>query len=186
MLRVDRVDKPSAKRLELPEIGLGERDAVVAVGDLDDADDAVASLDRHGQQTVGVEARLPIDAAVEARVVLHVVDQRAASGARHPAGDALLRRHAQAGDRVLPQGFGRGEHQLVAFAVVEQQRQRLGLGQHLDAIEDDAQDLRQLERRGERLDQLVDGGELAQPLRERVIGFRRAHESCTRDTADRA
>jgi len=39
---------------------------------------------------------------------------------------------------------------LVALGIVEQQRQRFGLGEALQAAENDAQDLGQLERRGER------------------------------------
>ena len=125
-----------------------------------------------------------VDLRVEARVALHVVDHGALSAARHPAGEAPRRREPEADDRVLAERLGGGEDELVALGVVQHQRERLGLREGLQPVEDDAQDLGELERRRERPGQLDDGAKLAKllldgaPARGRgPLSSRRCHGS---------
>ncbi len=126
---------------------LVEGAAVVAVRELDRAEDALRAAHRHDE---------PIGA--------------------HEAAHRRGQRGLAAGEGVLLQRLGGREDDLVALAVVEEEREALRGGDVLRVLEDDAEDLRQVERGGERLERGVECGYLAELALEdgRGRGYRHA------------
>ena len=110
-----------------------------------------------------------VDLRIEAGVVLHVVRDHALAAAGDPAGEAGRWGQADADQGILAQRLGRGEDQLLPVRVVQHERERLGLGETLQAIQHDAQDLGELEGRRERPDELVDGAKLAELLLDQAL-----------------
>jgi hypothetical protein len=155
LLRLDVRTQLRHDLLDGAQIRLVEGLSVVAVGDLDDPEHRAFALHRHRQQVLALAGRQRLVRAAAALIARRVVDDGAGGVARHPG------RHAAAGvvavplEAALAQRFRGGEDQFLALRVVEHQRGRGGVGQHLHALHDDAQDLRQLERRGQRLDHVV-------------------------------
>src|SRR5437773_2489770 len=101
--------------------------------------------------------------------------ERALAGACGPARRTRPARRRQAEERALLQRLGGREDQLVPLAVVEEERETLGRGERLDAVQHRAQDLGQLERGGEGAQRLVDGGQVVELALEGLVGRRCRH-----------
>ncbi len=79
---------------EQGEIFFDERQAVLAVHDLNDADDVVLDEQRHGEDRAGIEAGMDIDLAAPARRALDVILDDRRGGVYRAPGDAAASRQA--------------------------------------------------------------------------------------------
>ena len=120
-----------------PAVVLVERAAVVAALEVDRPENALLPAHRHDE---------PLGA--------------------HEAAHGRRQRGLAAGEGVLLERLGGCEDELVALAVVEEEREALGGGELLDRVEDGVQDRGQLERRGERAERAVDGRQLGELVLE--------------------
>ncbi len=93
---------------------------------LDDADDlAGGGSDRRAENVLGAEPRLPVDAAIEARVGIGIVDDGAGARREHVAGDSVGAQEPDfAGDFALRDP----RVQFIGVAVVKEQRSPFGVG----------------------------------------------------------
>src|SRR5262249_46993424 len=114
-------------------------------------------------ERAAVVATLEIDHAENALLVAHRHDEPlGAHEAPHGGGQPGL----AAGERILLQGLRGGEDELAAFTIVEEERESFGRGDGLDVLEDVAEDLRQVEGRGEGPERRVERRHLAEPAVE--------------------
>ncbi len=165
-----------------PEIAGGEPVAVHRVEELDDADDAPLSAQRHGEDGAGLE--LARGVPLPARIGGHVVDHLGLAGLGDAADDPLPHRHPQAADVAGGAPPHDAEEELPPLLVELPDRARLGPADLLRVLQRQLQHRLEVERAGELdadVEQRLVFGEAAVGLERRPedgrSGFRGDHSA---------
>ena len=144
--------------------------AVVSVRELERADHFAVLAERHDDHVTRGETRRAIHGIAKTGIVADAVHDDGLVVPCRPARDALRDGNAKTEEAVLLERLRRGEDELVALLVEQEERDRLGAREALDAREHDPEHLGELEGRGQRMKELVDDRELSQPLGSLLLG----------------
>src|SRR5580692_3729599 len=143
------------------EIAIVKSLGAETIDQLDDAETGVAEFDGNGDDRLRFRFRLFVHLAEKARVLGSVRDDHGFSVLRHPAGDSLPDLDAYIFQSLGSLADCQLEVEFLFRFIQEEQRPVVRAQKLVDFLHDGAENLVELQRRGERLPQLLEDGDFA-------------------------